>query len=91
MKTLLFVPLLLLLLSSCNQKEYFRNEGYIFGTTYHIVYEYDKDVHDTIRARFNAYDASMSTYNKASLISRVNRNETDVPDSLLTAVIMKAQ
>ncbi|MGV8827456.1 MAG: FAD:protein FMN transferase [Breznakibacter sp.] len=92
MKTLLFFPLLLLLLlSSCNQKEYYRNEGYIFGTTYHIVYEYDKDVHDTIRARFNAYDASMSTYNKASLISRVNRNETNVPDSLLTAVIMKAQ
>ncbi len=83
--------LLTLLLASCTHKEYYRNEGYIFGTTYHIVYENDQDLHDTIRARFNAYDASMSTYNKASLISRVNRNETDVPDSLLTAVILKAQ
>lgn len=90
MKT--FFPFLLLFLAcACTPKKYHRNEGYIFGTTYHIVYQYNKDLHDTIRARFNAYDASMSTYNKASLISRVNRNETDVPDSLLTAVIQKAQ
>ena len=86
-----FLALLILLLSSCSKNEYHRNEGYIFGTTYHIVYEYDKDIHDRIVHRFNAYDASMSTYNKASLISRVNRNETDQADSLLTAVFVKAQ
>ena len=86
-----FSIFLLLLLSGCSKNEYHRNEGYIFGTTYHIIYEYDKDLHESIRTRFNDYDASMSTYNPASLISRVNRNETNEPDSLLTTVFLKAQ
>lgn len=84
------VLMLLILLSGCNKKSYFKNEGFVFGTTYHIVYENNQDVHELIRTRFKEYDGSMSTYNKSSLISRVNRNETDQADSLLTNVITKA-
>lgn len=85
-----FLITMLFIASSCTKKEYVRNEGMIFGTTYHIIYEHDKDIHDLIKIRFNEYDASMSTYNKSSLISRVNRNETDTTDTLLSNVITKA-
>ncbi len=80
----------IMLLSSCTQKKYYRNEGFMFGTTYHIVYEHTQDVHGRIRERLNEYDASLSTYNKSSLISRINRNETDQTDSLLAHVIREA-
>ncbi len=82
--------MLILTTASCTRNEYYRNEGDIFGTTYHIIYEHNKDIHGQIKIRFKEYDASMSTYNKASLISRINRNETDTADTLLINVVNKA-
>ena len=59
---------------------YFRNEGTVFGTLYHISYEYDKDLHDELKAELKSFDNSLSTFNKESVISKVNQNEIDSVD-----------
>lgn len=57
--------------------EYFYNEGFIYGTIYHIVYEHPEgeDLHDEIKEELNRYNRIFSTYDSTSVISKVNRNE----------------
>jgi len=88
-KTLLFICLTILV--SCQpKKEYIRNEGLIFGTIYHITYEHHQDVSDSIFRVLNAFDRSMSTYKEESVISRINRNESDQTDHYFRSVFNKA-
>ncbi len=54
---------------------YQTNTGYIFGTYYRISYQHESDLHDAILARLQAFDASLSMFNKQSILSRINRNE----------------
>lgn len=88
----ILVVLCLAVLVSCQSpnKEYIRNEGFIFGTTYHLIYDYNKDLHDEIRLKFNAFDLSLSTYNEKSIISQVNRNEPVEVDDYFKAAFNKA-
>ena len=78
--------------SSCSgkSKKFFSNEGLIFGTTYHIVYENDKDIHDGIRTKMNEFNLSLSTYDENSVISKINRNEDVELDAYFTTVFKKA-
>jgi len=80
-------------LNSCNEKQekYQRDEGLIFGTTYHIIYEYKKDIHDDIRAKLLEFNSSLSTYEKGSIISKVNRNEAVLLDDYFTKCFNKAK
>lgn len=55
-----------------------RNEGTVFGTLYHISYEYPDDLHEEIREELNKFDYSLSTFNKESVISKVNTNDSTV-------------
>ncbi|MDE7377566.1 MAG: FAD:protein FMN transferase [Paraprevotella sp.] len=63
-----------------------RNEGMIFGTTYHITYQWDSDLHADIRNEMEKVNASLSPFNPRSIISAVNRNEDVLPDSMFTEV-----
>lgn len=54
---------------------YQHDEGFIFGTVYHITYQSDKNLQTEIEAELKKVDNSLSPFNKASIISRVNRNE----------------
>ena len=66
----------LLLLPDRDEKmQYFRNEGFIFGTQYVIQYEAKEDLHTDIQAALLAVDSSLSMFNSESLIARINRNE----------------
>ncbi len=78
--------------SYCTEQpnKFFNNEGLIFGTSYHIVYEYGKDVHDGIRVKMNDFNLSLSTYEKESVISQVNRNEDVKLDDYFISVFNKA-
>jgi len=79
MKIIKILPILFLLFASCKEKtKYFFNEGFIFGTVYHISYQGSEDLHDEIKQRMIEFDASLSTYKKTSIISRVNNNDTTV-------------
>ena len=51
--------------------------GYVYGTTYNIVYFSDEELQlkMQIDSLFNVIDMSMSTYNSNSLITKINDNE----------------
>jgi thiamine biosynthesis lipoprotein len=61
-------------------------EGNIFGTVYHIKYQYQESLHDSIIARLKAIDNSLSMFNPTSTVSFINRGEDMKADSLITCV-----
>lgn len=68
-----------------------RGEGGVFGTFYHVVYQYDSDLQDEIEAELQKVDASLSPFNKTSVITRINNNEEVVPDSMFLHVFNLAK
>ena len=58
-----------------NTMPYQQNTGQIFGTTYHITYQSNKDLHREILQRLQLVDQTFSTFNDESIISKINRNE----------------
>ena len=81
-KRIQILLLVSLFIISCQtpKKEYQFNEGYIWGTIYHIIYDNPtgKDLHDGIKVVMNEFDHSLSTYKTNSIISRVNNNDSTV-------------
>ena len=71
-------------------KTYHYDKGLIFGTMYSITYQYEKSLKLDIDNELNRFDASLSMFNDTSVISRVNRNEPVVVDSLFTNVFRQA-
>lgn len=82
MKKAFFYILVLFLFIQCKsvKKQYFYNEGRVFGTFYHITYESPKgeNLHADVEKRFAEFDLSLSTFNPASVISRINTNDFKV-------------
>jgi len=82
MRYLLF---LFILFTSCtnNIERQTILSGYIYGTTYNIIYfsEDDLQLKVKIDSIFNTIDMSMSTYNSNSLISKINNNKEVVLDN----------
>lgn len=56
--------------------------GLVFGTVYNITYQYDGDLKAEIEAKLKEFDGSLSPFNDTSVITRVNRNEEIVTDTL---------
>lgn len=65
--------------------------GNIFGTTYHIKYEYSRSLDDEILAELQRVDSSLSVFNPSSCISRINAGNTRCADAMLYEVLTKAQ
>ncbi len=59
-------------------KTYQFNKGTIFHTLYSITYNYHKDLNQEIIDELNKFDASLSMFNKESIITRVNNNDSNV-------------
>ncbi|MCQ2226933.1 MAG: FAD:protein FMN transferase [Bacteroidales bacterium] len=101
MKRFILIPLVLLVCSlsfvSCRKNgesgemRYIKETGFVFGTTYHITYRYDRSLESEMLERLRAYDNSLSTYNKNSVISKINRNEDVELDSFFVTVYNKAK
>lgn len=53
---------------------YQHNTGFIFGTTYSITYQNNRDLQAEIEAEMNEVDAALSPFNKRSIITAVNNN-----------------
>ena len=72
-----------LLLAGCSSVSYKTVDGAMLGTTYHIVAETELTT-EAIFAKMQQINGeangSMSIFNPASLLSRINRNETDSVD-----------
>ena len=68
-----------------------QEEGAIFGTFYHVTYQCDSSLQKDIQAELQKVDASLSPFNQTSVISRVNRNEEVIPDSMFIHVFRLAK
>lgn len=62
------------------------SEGDIFGTTYHISYEYSEPLDSAILARLKEVDASLSMFNEQSTVSHINSGASDLTDPLFRHV-----
>ena len=81
---------LLLLLPDTPKKQYFHNQGNIFGTYYNIRYEATEDLHDSILHYLQVFDQSLSMFNQQSIISRINRNDSVTTDDLFNTMFREA-
>ena len=70
---------------------YQQEEGYIFGTVFHAKYQSAEPLRDEIMQVLGAVDASLSMFNPQSLISRMNRGEEAVADTLFEDVFRQAR
>lgn len=77
-RELTFLLAFIFLLSCQNDpSKYNYNQGYIYGTNYHIVYESPngKDFQEEITTKLNEYNKIFSTFDSTSVISKVNSNK----------------
>lgn len=70
---------------------YQHDEGFVFGTIYHITYQSDKNYQKEIEAELKKVDQSLSPFNKTSIISRINRNENVTVDEMFKEVFTLAE
>ena len=65
---------------------YQKSSDFIFGTTYHITYQCDSDLTQSIKAELLKVDASLSPFNKESVITAVNENKDVQLDDMFKEV-----
>ncbi len=70
---------------------YLHHEGRVFGTTYSIVYQNDRDLQREIVAALEAVDRSMSMFNPESTISKINNGVDTVLDPGLLFLLPQAK
>ncbi|MEE0978021.1 MAG: FAD:protein FMN transferase [Muribaculaceae bacterium] len=71
---------------SCKQDNYRVLDGVVWNTTFHMVYNSDKDLDDSVRAVLRKVELSLSPFNDSSLIAGVNRGEDVKVDTLIRKV-----
>lgn len=82
-----------LLFCACNRTNnttYILEQGSRFHTYYHITYKSNRSLSDAIDSTMSAFNASLNPFDSTTLISRINRNETDSLDHMLYEVIQTA-
>ena len=77
--------------SRAESREYYRNEGKVFGTYYNIRYEASADLRDSINAAFEAFDASLSMFNPHSILSAINDNRDTTTNAFFEAMWAEAE
>ena len=94
MKKIIYTLIILIISCSSEQKKGIltSNYGFTQGTTYSIRHLSPdaKDMQSDIDSILSRVDQSLSTYEKESLISKINRNETKKLDSLCERVLKSA-
>ena len=73
---LVFVTATLLLLTSCQPKQYHKHESVIFGTVYHVTYASTENLQNGIEENLAKFDLSLSTFNPKSTLSSFNQSGT---------------
>jgi FAD:protein FMN transferase len=94
MRKIVFSLFILLFVWSCSKKtDYINIAGFTQGTTYSITYlsQGNRNYQPEIENLLAEFDTSLSTYNKLSVITRINDNTASWADDYLQAVFMRAQ
>jgi thiamine biosynthesis lipoprotein len=78
-KLIILVVALVALAGCSGEWIYHYQEGFIYGSTYHITYEYKarRPLERPINGILERIDKTMSIYDSTSLISRINRNDPE--------------
>lgn len=88
---LLFLIIGTIIIVSENKPTYRTQQGKIFGTLYTVTYEHNEDLQPLIIDALQAVDASLSPFNKKSIISHINNNECFCVDTLFSEVFRNAE
>ena len=83
--TLLVVGTILIIRQQ-HSMPYRKTKDFIFGTTYHVTYQCDSDLTQSIKAELLKVDASLSPFNKESVITAVNENKDVQLDDMFKEV-----
>lgn len=86
MKSIILLLSFVMIWAGCSTKQNTKIiDGMAQGSTYHIVIAQDTvfGIQNSIDSLFDEINNSLSIYNSNSLLSRINRNETDLLDSHL--------
>lgn len=91
-KALAIIIGIVAIVSACGtKKNYQYTEGKIYGTFYHITYNFPDDLQKELRAEMEKVNASLSMFNPQSVISKINRGESDSTDLLFREMFVKAE
>lgn len=91
-KALAIIIGIVAIVSACGtKKNYQYTEGKIYGTFYHITYNFPDDLQKDLRAEMEKVNASLSMFNPQSVISKINRGESDSTDLLFREMFVKAE
>lgn len=82
---------MLWMLGGCSRIEFRTAEGMAWNTGYHITYEAEHDMSDSILTVLNAIDASLSPFNGESTVSKINDNRSDSTDDMVTEVYLESR
>lgn len=63
-------------LAGCRRESFRKDEGMVWHTTYHITYEADRDLRDSIIAAFNIVNRSLNVFDDTSLVAKVNAGDS---------------
>jgi thiamine biosynthesis lipoprotein len=88
---LLFLIIGTVIILNQSKPTYRTHQGKIFGTLYTITYEHNADLQAQIVGAMQAVDNSLSPFNKHSIITHVNHNDTITIDTLFAEVFRNAQ
>lgn len=72
------------------KKTYQYTEGKIYGTFYHITYNYSEDLQKEIHTEMEQVNTSLSMFNPQSVVAKINRGESDLTDVLFRRMFTKA-
>ncbi len=82
MPCLLAAAVVAIVLLTRHPRQYLSDQGSVWTTDYHVTYESDRWLGDSLLMVLRRVDVSASMYNDTSLLSRLNRNETAVVDDI---------
>ncbi len=88
--TLIALSIGLLLWNNARNESFFRHDGYVFGTTYSIRYQAEKEYKDSILLCLKEVDNALSMFNEYSTLSLINRNQSVVIDPDFLTVFTQA-
>jgi thiamine biosynthesis lipoprotein len=88
---LLFLIIGTVIILNQSKPTYRTHQGKIFGTLYTVTYEHNADLQAQIVGAMQAVDNSLSPFNKHSIITHVNHNDTITIDTLFAEVFRNAQ
>lgn len=65
---------------------YQKSADFVFGTSFHVTYQCDSDLTESIKTELMKVDASLSPFNEESVISAINNNKEVRPDQMFIEV-----